>query len=394
MKFKKSFTQQEPISKTAIERAVEVMESGRLHRYNTEPGEFSEVDLLEKEFAAYMGTPYCLACSSGGYALSIALRSTGVKPGDKVLCNSYTLAPVPGSIVGSGATVVLVETADDYTIDLDDLREKAISSGAKFFVLSLMRGHIPDMDLVVALCDEYGIVLIEDCAHTMGATWKGRKSGSFGIVSCFSTQTYKHLNSGEGGLFCTSDEEVMARAVIHSGSYMMYGNHAAVPDESVFEKVKYDTPNLSGRMDNLRASILRSQLLELDEKCVRRNKLYAVLDKGLREIEGIWLPERAEAERFVGSSIQFSLPEFNEEQVREFLKDCKADGVVLSWFGDSKPKQFTSRYDSWHYIESMEDLSKTKKVLSVMCDMRIPLTFDEADCQVICKIISSLVSGE
>ena len=94
--FKGSFTQQEPIPDEAIEAAVAVMRSGRLHRYNTAPGELAETVLLEQEFAAQMGAKYCLAVASGGYALATALRAVGVKPGDRVLTNAFTLAPVPG----------------------------------------------------------------------------------------------------------------------------------------------------------------------------------------------------------------------------------------------------------------------------------------------------------
>ncbi|OUS30063.1 aminotransferase, partial ['Osedax' symbiont bacterium Rs2_46_30_T18] len=119
--FTKSFTQQEPIPESAIEAAVKVMRSGRLHRYNSAAGERSETDLLEIEFADYMDVPYALACSSGGYALHVALCAAGVQAGDKVLCNAFTLAPVPGAIHNSGAVVVLVDVDENYCIDLDDL---------------------------------------------------------------------------------------------------------------------------------------------------------------------------------------------------------------------------------------------------------------------------------
>lgn len=165
--FKKSFTQQEPLSDSAIQAAAEVMLSGRLHRYNTVAGEPSEVDLLEQEFAAYLGAPYCLACSSGGYAIHIAMRAAGVKPGDKVLSNAFTLAPVPGAIHNSGAIPILIEVADDYCIDLDDLEAKASTREAKVLLLSHMRGHIADMDRIAIICQRYELFLIEDCAHTM-----------------------------------------------------------------------------------------------------------------------------------------------------------------------------------------------------------------------------------
>ena len=123
-KFTGSFTQQDPIPEAGIEAALAVMRHGRLHRYNTAPGELSETALLEQEFAALVGAPYCLAVASGGYAMSTALRAVGVKPGDKVLSNAFTLAPVPGSIASVGAEPVFVGVTEGLTIDLDDLESK------------------------------------------------------------------------------------------------------------------------------------------------------------------------------------------------------------------------------------------------------------------------------
>lgn len=392
-KFTKSFTQQEPISEAAIERAVVVMRSGRLHRYNTAPGEESEAALLEREFAAYMGVPYCLACASGGYALHVALRAAGVGRGDAVLCNGFTLSPVPGAIDNAGGRPVLVEIDDNLKIDIADLKAKAASSGAKHLMLSHMRGHISDMDGVMAIAEEYGLAVIEDCAHTMGARWKGQLSGTFGKVACYSTQTYKHLNSGEGGLLTTSDSDLMARAVLHSGSYMLYGRHLAAPDEETFRQVRLDVPNYSGRMDNLRAAILREQLKDLDENCTRWNLRYGVLEQALQQIPGVKLPERPQHEAFVGSSIQFSVPGWDEGQIRRLVEAAAARGVEIKWFGDAEPQAFTSRFDSWRYIEPAVDLPATRHVLSTLCDMRVPLTFNEDDCREIGAVIEESIAA-
>lgn len=388
--FNKSFTQQEAIPDAGIERALEVMRSGRLHRYNSAAGEPTETELLEKEFADYQGSRYCLACASGGYALHVAMRAVGVNPGDKVLCNAFTLAPVPGAIHNAGGVPVFVETTDDFTIDLDDLERKAAATDVHYLLLSHMRGHLADMDRLMAICNRHDVVVIEDCAHTMGASWNGKKSGSFGLVGCFSTQTYKHMNSGEGGFMTTDDDEVMARAIIYSGSYMLYERHLAAPPKETFARIRFETPNYSGRMDNLRAAILRPQLAALDEQCRRWNELYRITESGLKQIPCIRLPERPEAEEFVASSIQFALPDQNEADIQHFLKRCDARGVPLKWFGDADPKGYTSRFDSWRYLGEAPSLPQTERVLATMCDMRLPLTFDEADCRLIVRIIAKV----
>ena len=235
--FSKAFTQQEPLPQEAINNAVAVMQGGRLHRYNVNQGETSQTALLEQEYADYQGCRFCLACTSGGYALHIALRCLGLKSGEPVLTNAFTLAPVPGAIHNAGGQPVLVETEQNLTIDLNDLEDKAKRTSARILMLSHMRGHIADMDAVVDICSKYNIELVEDCAHTMGAKWNNTKSGNFGKIACFSSQTYKHLNSGEGGFLTTNDTDIMAKAVIHSGSYMLYENHIARPDSAVFDKV-------------------------------------------------------------------------------------------------------------------------------------------------------------
>ena len=386
--FAKPFTQQEAIPQGGIDRAVEILQTGRLHRYNLAEGETSEASLLEQEYAQYQGADYCLACTSGGYAIALALRICRVKPGDQVLANAYTLAPVPGAIHNVGASPVLIEIDDNYHIDCDDLEAKAVASGAKVLLLSHMRGHIADMDRIVSICDAHGITLVEDCAHTMGATWRGIKSGNFGKVAAFSTQTYKHMNSGEGGLLTTNDAELAARAVVSSGSYMLYGRHGAIPAEDVFQKVRLEQPNYSGRMDHLRAAILRAQLPNLDHNIARWNSLYDRLYARFDAMDGVTIPKRKQHEAYVGSSIQFRADGLSRDAIPDFLARCAKRGVELKWFGEDEPKAFTSRYDSWHYIKDIPHLPKTLEVLSKTIDMRVPLTFDAQDCDVIADIIA------
>ncbi|WP_370401807.1 DegT/DnrJ/EryC1/StrS family aminotransferase [Sulfitobacter sp. JB4-11] len=388
--FKGSFTQQEPIPEEAIAAAIEVMRSGRLHRYNTAHGEVAETALLEQEFAAYTGSKYCVAVASGGYAMATALRAIGVRPGDRVLTNAFTLAPVPGAIAAVGAVPVFVGVTESLVIDLEDLAAKA--DQADVLLLSHMRGHLADMEALMAICDAAGVTVIEDCAHTMGAAWKGVPSGTQGKVGCYSCQTYKHVNSGEGGLLVTDDAEVAARAVMLSGSYMLYGRHAAAPPPEAFAQIRYETPNISGRMDNLRAAILRPQLRDLQARCVRWNARYHEIEKGLRGTPGLRVIERPQKETIVGSSIQFLLLDWAEHHVKDVLARCAARGVELKWFGGAEPVGFTSRYDSWKYVDAPA-MPVSDRVLAGIVDMRVPLTFTIEDCALIARIIRAEVSA-
>ena len=388
--FKGNFTQQEPIPEDGIAAAMDVLRSGRLHRYNLAGDQTGEVALLEQEFAAYTGARYALAVTSGGYAMATALRALGVGPGDRVLTNAFTLAPVPGAIASVGAVPVFVGVTQGLTIDLDDLEGKAHE--ADVLMLSHMRGHLADMDRLMAICEANGITVIEDCAHTMGAAWRGIPSGRWGKVGCYSTQTYKHMNSGEGGFLITDDDAVMARATLLSGSYMLYARHGTVPPEAAFDAAKYDTPNVSGRMDHLRAAILRPQLRNLDAQCGKWNARYRVVEDGLRGTPGLRVVERAAQETYVGSSIQFLLLDWPGARITEALDRCRARGVELKWFGASEPVGFTSRYDNWHYAPSTP-MPESDRILRGIVDMRLPLTFSLEDCAQIARIIRAEVGA-
>ena len=385
--FTGSFTQQEALDDAVITAATEILRSGRLHRYNSGPGELSKASELEQAYAAYQGARYCLACASGGYAMAIALRAAGLGQGETVLTNGFTLAPVPGAIAAAGGKALLVEITEDLVIDLEDLDRKAATSGARFLLLSNMRGHLADMERLVAIVTKHDLILIEDCAHTMGAAWNGRKSGGFGLAGCFSTQTYKHLNSGEGGLLTSDDPEFMARAIILSGSYMLYERHGAAPSADVFERIRLETPNMSGRIDNLRAAVLLPQLARLEDSIERWNERYRAVEQVLAGADGVALPGRAAAERYVGSSIQFRLPGISPALASAFVAANKALGVELKWFGAAEPVAFTSNHHSWRYVDP-QALPETDRILSSLFDMRLPLTFSVEDCCHIGSIIA------
>ncbi|MEM1361019.1 MAG: aminotransferase class I/II-fold pyridoxal phosphate-dependent enzyme [Pseudomonadota bacterium] len=382
--FTGSFTQQMPIPEEAIAAAVEVMRTGRLHRYNLAPGEAGAVGALEQAFAKTTGAKFCLAVASGGQALSISLRAAGVQTGDKVLTNAFTLAPVPGAIAAVGAQPVFIETTENLTIDLDDLAAKL--GQAKVLLLSHMRGHICDMDRLMALCDAAGVTVIEDCAHTMGAAWRGTPSGRHGLAGCYSTQTYKHINSGEGGLITSDDPELMARATLLSGSYMLFERHVAGPASDAYQDLTGETPNMSARMDHLRAAILLPQLERLEQERAAWNERYRVVEEALVGHPEIRLIPRPQEESFVGSSFQFRLPNASATEISDYITRTAKRGVELKWFGAGMPHGFTSTYADWTYADS-PILADTNRILAGLLDMRLPLTFSLEDCALIARIL-------
>lgn len=382
-----------PIPEEGISAAEAVLRSGWTHRYGETLGDASEAALLEAEFAAHLGTRYCVAVNSCGSAMYLALLCTGVRPGDRVLMNAFTLAPVPGAVAHSGAEHVLVEVTPDLVIDLDDLERKARGSGARHLLLSHMRGHIADMTRLMALCDDLGITVIEDCAHTMGARWAGQPTGTFGRVGCFSLQAYKHVNAGEGGLIATDDEDVAARAILYSGSYMLYRQHRARPSEEVFARWKDTTPNFSMRMSNLVAAVARPQVQLLAQRSRAWNDIYGRLAGLLGSIPGLRLPHRPQEEEFVQSSIQFAVAALDAQQFARFLEGCRGRGVYLKWFGARQAEGYTSVSGQWRYLADPHTPPATEAVLERLCDMRIPLTLTQDDCGTIARIVAAELSA-
>lgn len=384
--FGKDLSASEPIPEAAIEQAVALLRSGRLHRYGEQGAGTPEPSLLEQEYAAYVGAKYCVAVNSCGAAMFLALKALGVQAGDKVLTSSFTLAPVPGAIAHAGASAVLVETRDDYTTDLADLERKAASSGARVLLLSHMRGHIADLRAVQGICERHNIALVEDCAHTMGARWDGQYTGTFGRIGCYSSQTYKHINSGEGGLLVTDDDDIAAQVILMSGCYMMYDQHVLRPPAEVFERWRYVTPNFSMRMSNLAAALLRPQIALLPERRQRWRRIYDDMAQAFTSVPQISLPVRDAREDFVPSSIQFSL-DLSPAQIEHFLTECAARGLYIKWFGLRLPTAFTSHFGHWHYLPEQAPLPQSQRVLRQLLDLRTPLSLTPDDCRLIGQIV-------
>ncbi len=376
-----------PIPEQGIKRANEIMATGKLHRYGEDRNGVPEATALEEDFATYVGTKYCAALNSCGAAMFVALKCVGVQHGDKVLMNAFTLAPVPGAVAHAGAQPVFIEINDNYEIDLIDLDKKAANTGARVLLLSHMRGHICDMEKLMVICNRHGLQVIEDCAHTMGAKWDGKFTGTFGTVGCFSLQSYKHANAGEGGLLVTDDPDIAAKAILYSGSYMLYAQHKARPDLSYFEKYRGVIPNFSMRMSNLVAAIARPQIDLLSERAAQWNACYNILAAGFSRIQNVRVPVRSPEEEYVMSSVQFSVKGLSVAEMETFLEKCASRGVFIKWFGRKEPQGFTSIHEHWQYVDERQILPQSTRILNEVCDIRIPLALPLESCETIVAVV-------
>lgn len=399
MKFTKYFKTPDPVPAEGISRAVELMKTGRLYRYNFE-GEFAEdtdtrvwseelateVALLESEFCEYTGHKYAVAVNSCGSALFLALKAAGVQYSDKVLTNAFTFTAVPSSIVHAGGVPVYVECDREYLLDLEDLKRKITENPeAKYLMLSHMRGQISDVEAIGQICSDAGIYLIEDCAHSLGATWYDRQLGvdkmvgHHGKIACFSSQSYKLINSGEGGLVATSDDRVAAYCILAAGSYeQLYKKHSSRPfDDELFEELKPHVPNFSLRMNNLTAAVVRSQIPTLPEKIAEYNQKYRQLENILAVADNIYIPSPLKGLKRAPDSIQFTLLNLTTEQIDKFVKGTAERGVKIQIFGRLDNARY---FKNWQYsFAEMPELQQTDKIISCACDLRISLSFTRED---------------
>jgi len=378
------------VPEAGIQEAVELMKLGKLYRYNVKSASESVVSLCEVEVAQYTGFKYCVALNSCGSALYLMLLAAGVKPGDAVLTNAFTFAAVPSAIHHAGAKPIYVESTTGYTMDLTDLKSKISSSGAKFCMISHMRGKIADMDEVKSICDGAGVMLLEDCAHSIGVrfgdgTAKCAHTGHHGVACGISSQSYKMLNSGEGGFFLTDDGPMAAKVAVYAGAYEgLSEKHITVPPKEIFGDLPNLLPNYSMRMSALAAAVVRPQIPTLEERVEKYNARYYMIEERLSKHPQIEVPRQNPKVRICGDSIQFNLQKVTDEQVQKFLAECKSRGLPCELFGAAANAR---NFVNWKFSPAEESLPRTAQMIGRAIDIRLPLTWEDSDFVTLCQVV-------
>lgn len=255
------------------EKALSVLRSGWYVLGN-------EVKTFEERFAEYTGASYCVGLASGLDALWIGCKMLGIGPGDEVIVQANTYIASVMGISMNGATPVFTEPDAYFQIDADKIEEK-ITAKTKAIMVVHLYGHVADMDKIVSLCKKYNLKLIEDCAQSHGATYKGKMTGTFGDVGCFSFYPSKNLGAfGDAGALVTNDPKIAEETRI----YRNYGS-----EKRYYNKVV----GANSRLDELQAGLLNVRLGHMDEITEERKRLCANYTSRLHN-PSIYLPKERE----------------------------------------------------------------------------------------------------
>ncbi len=382
----------EPIPDSARPEIDRLLQSADLFRY-TAP-EDAPVALLEAEFAALLGSKYALAVSSCSAALFLSLKALDLPRDAKVLIPGFTFAAVPSSVVHADLQPVLCEVGENYRIDIADFTAKLDEVQA--VIISHMRGHTSDMDAIMALCDAKNIPVIEDAAHSLGTTWNGRNIGTIGKIGCFSFQSYKLVNAGEGGILVTDDADLVARAVIMSGAYEHTWQKHKAPEgdntddlQAAFARWQNKLPLYNLRLGNLSAAIIRPQLPEVARRVRDGRANHDYVASRLNESAWMQVPDKLAPEERAPDSIQFNLVDMDDAQIAAFQSAAQTRGLKVQVFGASKDN--ARAFWNWQFVPNLPELPQTRKMLMKACDVRLPARLKKDELDAIADVLMAAV---
>ena len=325
-----------------------------------------------------MGSRFALAVSSCSAALFLSLKALGLPRDSKVLIPAFTFAAVPSSVVHAECIPVLAEVGADFRIDLADFEARLFdpANDIRAVIISHMRGHTSDMDAIMEMARARGVPVVEDAAHSLGTTWHGRNIGTIGKVGCFSFQSYKLVNAGEGGIMISDDADLIARAVIMSGAYEHnWKKHPVLHD--AFARWQNRLPLYNTRLSNLSAAIIRPQLAEVPRRVRDGRRNHDYVADILNRSPWMSVPPPLPPERRAPDSIQFNLLEMSDEQTRAFAAAAGARGVSVQVFGMSPDN--ARAYWNWKFLGETPELPKTRAMLMRACDVRLPARLKRAE---------------
>lgn len=301
--------------KSELQQLSEALEQNTLFYYKG-----TKVKSFTRKFAEMQGSRHCVAVNSGTASIHVALSSLGITIGDEVIVSPVTDM---GSVIGALFQNAIPVFADvhPYNFSMDPVAvERAITSRTKAIIAVHLMGSPCDLDALMSISRNHGIPLIEDCAQAFGTKYKGRNVGNDGVFGCFSTNDFKHISTGDGGLLVTQDDKLgeLAAAVADKNYHRTGSGLGRTPE--------FLAPNY--RMTELQGAVGLAQLDKLDHICRRRNELGTLLCSLLDDIPGV-VPFEVPAD-CIATFFHFS-GRINPEELtvdrKGFLAALNAEGV-------------------------------------------------------------------
>lgn len=233
---------------------------------------------FEEEFAKYIGVKHAMSTSSCTGALHLALAALDLKEGDEVIVPEVTWIATAAAVTYTGAKPVFADIDyDTWCIDPESVK-KLINSKTKAIMPVHNYGNVADMDTIMAIAKEHNLFVVEDAAPSLGASYKGKKTGSFGIAAAFSFQGAKIMTSGEGGMFVTNDTALFNRV-------KKLNDHG----RSLTKALWNDEIGYKYKMSNIQAALGLAQLERIEELVDKKREIFSWYYENLKDVEGIKL---------------------------------------------------------------------------------------------------------
>jgi dTDP-4-amino-4,6-dideoxygalactose transaminase len=236
------------------------------------------VTAFENEMAAYVNISHAAALVSGTSAIHLALKLLGITRGDIVFCSSLTFSATCNPIVYQNATPVFIDSENDtWNMDPEALR-KAFSKyhNVKAVILVHLYGTPAKLNEIISICEEYNVPLIEDAAESLGSTYNGKYTGTFGCFGIYSFNGNKIITTSGGGMLVSNDEKAIKKARFYATQARENERHYE------HKEIGYNY-----RMSNIVAGIGRGQLLSLDNYIVLKKKIYNTYEEAFKDVSGI-----------------------------------------------------------------------------------------------------------
>ena len=318
----------------------EVLESGILMRYGFDvqrKGKWKSQE-LEEAICKKFGSKYAQLTSSGTSALTTAMAALGIGAGDEIIMPSFTFVASFEAALSVGAVLVLVDVDESLTLNPEAVR-KAITSKTKCIMPVHMCGSMADMDALVAICKEYGLILLEDACQSIGASYKGKSVGTIGNAGTFSFDFVKLITCGEGGAVLTNDEDVHVKC----DGYSDHGHDHKGVDRGAD---LHPFPGYNFRISELHAAVGLAQIRRLNQFLEIQKRNHSQLKNILSQIPGVSFRKIHDPAGDSCTFLSWFLP--TEEIARDVVNEMKAQNILAGnfyWYDNN-----------WHYIRNWDHL--------------------------------------